>query len=182
MCGCDSSPNNSFERTGVSLCFASLDSVAVRRSTQGPLGRMNEPGFPPLASISRRFVSHLFDWFVYFGFAYGYLAIFGSPNQEGALQVEGLLALPVLAAWWIYFAVPEALVGRTLGKWLFDLQVKRISGDEVHAGQAFKRRLCDILDFALSLGFVAFFMAKRLPLRQRLGDLVAGTIVVRTQS
>jgi uncharacterized RDD family membrane protein YckC len=138
----------------------------------------DESGFP-LASIGRRFSAHAFDWLSYLAFFCSYLLLFGSLTAEGVLQVQGLRALPLIAGWWLIFAAPEAAFGRTLGKWLFDIQVRQENGEPVTTSLAFKRRLCDVVDFVFSFGIVAAVMSDSRR-RQRLGDRVAGTVVVRT--
>jgi uncharacterized RDD family membrane protein YckC len=137
----------------------------------------DESGFD-LASIGRRFAAFLFDWLSYIAFFCSYLFLFGSLTAEGALQVRGLRAVPVFLAWWLIFALPEAVNGRTLGKWILDIQVRQENGAPVTLAQAFKRRVCDVVDFVISFGIVAAVMSDSRR-RQRLGDRVAGTVVVR---
>ncbi len=80
---------------------------------------------------------------------------------------------------WGWPAAWEAARGWTPGKWLLGLRVVRIDGAPVAPADAMLRnvlRLVDVLPVAGSVG--AFSMAID-PLRRRLGDRVAGTVVVR---
>ena len=57
------------------------------------------------------------------------------------------------------------------------LQVVKLNGTAYSLLDSIKRRICDCIDFAL-LGLPAFIIANNTSLRQRLGDLWAGTVVV----
>jgi uncharacterized RDD family membrane protein YckC len=89
--------------------------------------------------------------------------------------------IAALAAYLGYYFVPEWLFGTTAGKALFSLRVKQLSGEPCTARQIAVRtamRLVEVNPFllgALPAG-IAILSTKR---RQRLGDLLAGTIVVR---
>jgi uncharacterized RDD family membrane protein YckC len=84
---------------------------------------------------------------------------------------------------WGYFIVSEAVwSGRTLGKMLLHLRVVDVSGGPLSVGQAIVRNLLRIVDFLPSyyaVGLVAIFVSAR---NQRLGDLAAGTVVVRERA
>ncbi len=79
----------------------------------------------------------------------------------------------------VYFWVCEATWGQTLGKRLFGLRVARTDGGRIGYGGAFVRtalRAVDFLPVAYAVGAVAISATRQ---KQRLGDLVAGTVVVR---
>jgi uncharacterized membrane protein SpoIIM required for sporulation/uncharacterized RDD family membrane protein YckC len=81
---------------------------------------------------------------------------------------------------WGYFVAFEAIWdGQTPGKRLLGLRVVRNGGGGVDIGTSAARnviRFVDFLPFGYFVGMVAIIANKR---NQRLGDLVAGTIVVR---
>jgi uncharacterized RDD family membrane protein YckC len=90
-----------------------------------------------------------------------------------------ILCLSYLA----YFIVCEALWGRTLFKRLFGLHVVQLDGRPCTGGQAVTRGLVRVLDanpFFLG-GLPAVGFALLTPKHQRLGDLLAGTVVARTE-
>lgn len=81
-----------------------------------------------------------------------------------------------------YFILCEAVWGKTLGKRLFGLHVIQLDGRPCTGGQAVIRGLLRVLDanplFFGGLPAVGFvLLTKR---NQRLGDLLAGTVVTRT--
>jgi uncharacterized RDD family membrane protein YckC len=106
-----------------------------------------------------------------------------SLNQLSVLSVElaplvGVVGSPVVLGG--YFLVSEAAwSGQTLGKRLCHLRVVDLRGGPVSVSQAVLRNLFRIVDFlpiCYGVGMVAIFWSSR---DQRLGDLVAGTLVVR---
>jgi uncharacterized RDD family membrane protein YckC len=92
-----------------------------------------------------------------------------------------LLVVAVFLTWSGYFALFEwAWAGQTPGKRWLRLRVIREDGRPVTFWEAAARNLVRILDMEpfpfYSVGLVAVFVSRR---DQRLGDLVAGTVVVR---
>src|SRR2546423_13407962 len=87
---------------------------------------------------------------------------------------------PWLALLWVtYYAVLEGLFGATLGKRLAGLRVTDLEGRRIGWRMAIVRnlaRLLDVLPFAYLLGGILTLATKR---HQRLGDMLAATVVVR---
>jgi len=125
----------------------------------------------------RRSSAALIDYLIYFAFCTLYIYHFGSETGEG-YQVQGCgHATVLLTVWIVCFPLPEAVFGRTLGKWGLDLRVLGIDGRRATAGQAFLRRAFDPIDLLPFFGIVAYIVAKTNAQHQRLGDLVAKTRV-----
>lgn len=96
--------------------------------------------------------------------------------DEYGLPVQIAAAVVVYFA---YFFVAELLFAATVGKWTMGIIVARRNGERPSAGQAFVRNLIRLLESnpALALpGSLIIILTKD---KQRLGDLLAGTIVVR---
>ncbi len=113
--------------------------------------------------------------------------------------IDGIPIVLTAAAWWMFeerlgsvgqwivvlagstvylghVMVAEAATGRSLGKRLFRLKVVRTDGGEAGPGAILLRNVLRPLDVpTLGLG-----LAWLNPLRQRLGDIAAGTTVIRT--
>lgn len=84
---------------------------------------------------------------------------------------------------WGYYVVSEAVwSGRTVGKYAFGLRVVGDRGEPLRASQALVRNLIRIVDFLpwlYGLGIAVLFLNGR---GKRLGDLAAGTVVVRERA
>jgi uncharacterized RDD family membrane protein YckC len=116
------------------------------------------------------------------------LAVFQALVMQGRFGVKGeepfpwYLWLAFSVAAFVYFLVCEAQWSQTLGKRLFGLRVVRSDGGRVGYGAAFARTALRIIDF-LPFAYLAAAIAVTLtPRKQRLGDLAAGTVVVRPRT
>jgi uncharacterized RDD family membrane protein YckC len=105
----------------------------------------------------------------------------GAPVRSVGLN--GAWALLYLALLPCYYFALEAIVGRTVGKLALGLRVLRTDGGHPSTGTIFGRTLLRPVD-----GFPAFYLTGFITMlvtgaqrRQRLGDLAAGTIVVRAR-
>jgi len=126
----------------------------------------------------RRSAAAVIDYGIFLALFCAYVYRFGSETSEG-YQVQGCGHLSILLVVWIVcFPLPEALFGRTLGKWGFDLHVAAADGRRAGAGQFFLRRFFDPIDLMGFFGLVGYIVAKTNPQHQRVGDLVAKTCVV----
>ena len=100
----------------------------------------------------------------------------GMVNSFGATAVITALCSAHLA----YFFVFEALWSRTPGKYLFGLRVCQVDGSRCTLRSAMLRTLLRVIEVnpillgALPAG-IMLLVTKR---RQRLGDLLAGTVVI----
>jgi uncharacterized RDD family membrane protein YckC len=109
-----------------------------------------------------------------------FIVIMNSPAAFGNVGAS----LAALAAYLGYYFVPEWLVGSTIGKSLFALKVRQSSGAPCTARQAAVRtamRLVEVNPMLLGgiPAGIAIFTTKR---RQRIGDLLAGTVVLKATS
>jgi uncharacterized RDD family membrane protein YckC len=94
------------------------------------------------------------------------------------------IVLVLLPAWWLgYFIAFETLWrGRTLGKAALGLRVVTREGAPVRFRHAAIRGLLGLVDFFLLGGFLAVVFILFTRDNQRLGDMVAGTLVLRERS
>lgn len=141
----------------------------------------------PLAGIGSRFIALLVDYLIWGAvfLVLGLLAaiivpalhFFGGVSANWAI---GIALLIVFLLQWGYFALFEAFGnGRTPGKRVAHIRVIHQSGRGINFVEALARNLVRFVDAAPSfyaIGVIAMFLSKR---SQRLGDMVAGTLVVR---
>lgn len=93
------------------------------------------------------------------------------------LSVLGnLLGLLIAFAYFVYF---EGESGQTIGKRVMDLVVVTEDGEPIDYGTAAIRTVLRIIDglFLYLVGFIVVLVTDR---KQRLGDIAADTVVVRT--
>jgi uncharacterized RDD family membrane protein YckC len=114
----------------------------------------------------------------------GLLGRFGDRVAEAPKWVTALLIIALFVIWAGYFALFEWLWnGQTPGKLWLKLRVIREDGRPITFWEAAARNLLRVADMMplpfYSVGLVSVFISTR---DQRLGDLVAGTIVVRERA
>ncbi len=111
-------------------------------------------------------------------------ALTGTTTGNSAIEVLSLAGL-LLAACLIliailYFTIAQAVSGgRTPGKAAMGLRVIRVDGGTANVGAYFLRSAAYIPDLLLALGPILMFFH---PQSRRLGDLLAGTVVVRERT
>lgn len=149
----------------------------------------------PLAGIGSRFVALLIDYLIQGAAAFILILIFvlfvsatagsqpvrssmaGSPNS-GKWAIAIAIAIPFLFQWG-YFTLFEAFWrGQTPGKRIMRIRVIQQTGRPVGVFESLGRNLTRIIDMLPTfyiIGVIVMFLTRR---QQRLGDLVAGTLVV----
>lgn len=153
-----------------------------------------------LASIGNRFLAVAIDHFIQylsiFIIAWAFFSLTGIGSQDapaGEILSEmpkwtiAILILVVFALFSGYFVFFEWLWdGQTPGKRLLKLRVIREDGRPITLWEALARNLLRIFDavpgFALpiySVGLIAIFLSSR---DQRVGDMFAGTVVIRERT
>jgi uncharacterized RDD family membrane protein YckC len=140
----------------------------------------------PIAGIGSRFIAILLDYLILTlgGVVFGLILIvvvtavhaFATWSEN---WVIGFIVIVVFLVNWGYFALFEALWnGKTPGKRAAKIRVIHRSGRAMSFLEALARNLVRYVDFLPSfyaVGVVAIFLSKQ---NQRLGDMVAGTLVV----
>jgi len=113
-----------------------------------------------------------------------FVVVFLLASAAAPLYVEHPVAVIVLviASIWIgYHACLEACLGITIGKWLAGIRVTTESGDFPGFRRAALRSVLRLVEVnpILLAGLPAGIIADRSQYRQRLGDKLAGTFVVK---
>jgi len=102
------------------------------------------------------------------------------PLQTAEAWIVAVWLLVVFSTVIGYFPVSESVwSGKTLGKMVMHLRVVDVRGGPLSVSQAIVRNLVRLIDFLplyYAVGAVVMFVNQR---GQRLGDLAAGTVVVR---
>jgi uncharacterized RDD family membrane protein YckC len=79
----------------------------------------------------------------------------------------------------LYHMVMEAATGASLGKWILGLRVLKADGTRLGVGGAILRNLLRTIEGEASLPLLGALVMANSARRQRLGDLLARTIVVQ---
>jgi uncharacterized RDD family membrane protein YckC len=141
----------------------------------------------PLAGIGSRFIALLVDYLIWFA---GLLVLVLASsvilpaihafNRISETWAEALVIFTFFLLNWGYFTLFEAFWnGRTPGKRVARIRVIQRSGRAIGLFESMARNLVryvDQLPFFYGVGVIAMFVTKQ---HQRLGDLAAGTLVVR---
>ncbi|HEX4756457.1 MAG TPA: RDD family protein [Terracidiphilus sp.] len=143
----------------------------------------------PVAGIGSRFIAILVDYLIWTAIfiVLGLLAAIIIPaltllGKITASWAVGIVFLIIFLFHWGYFTLFEALGGgRTPGKRVTHIRVIHRSGRPIGFVESLARNLVRFVDYLpafYGVGLVAIFFSRQ---NQRLGDMVAGTIVIRDQ-
>ncbi|HUO82252.1 MAG TPA: RDD family protein [Gammaproteobacteria bacterium] len=114
-----------------------------------------------------------------------FVMLFGG-RTEGGFEFTGIvgglfIAVEIVLAM-AYFIVCEARWGATPGKLAVGIRVQSVAGQRIGYGASFVRnllRIIDILPGFYLIGAISVWITRR---NQRVGDLVAGAVVVRRET
>jgi uncharacterized RDD family membrane protein YckC len=141
----------------------------------------------PLAGIGSRFIALLVDYLIWgagmalvYFFAFLLLPALYIFNKISAQWAEAIVIFVFFLFNWGYFTLFEAFWnGRTPGKRVAKIRVIQRSGRSIGLVESMARNLVryvDQLPFFYAVGVITMFVTRQ---HQRLGDLAAGTLVVR---
>ena len=141
----------------------------------------------PVAGIGSRFIAILIDSLILAAAVVilGMVAALILPGLRilGGISVDwamGILLVLLFLLQWGYFALFEGFAnGKTPGKRAAGIRVMHRSGRAASFVEALGRNLVRVIDYLpgmYAVGVVAMFLSRD---NQRLGDMVAGTLVVR---
>jgi uncharacterized RDD family membrane protein YckC len=136
------------------------------------------------AGVASRIVAITIDFvilaIVYAVVLLGAVALVGGVEGVAGAVLAVVFSLGLYLAWFCGF---ETLLQRTPGKAILGLRVIATDGTPVRFVQAFLRTLVGVGEFlVLPFGFIAVVTTLLTPRDQRLGDLAAGTLVVRQRA
>ena len=128
------------------------------------------------AGVGMRAVATIIDLVVLFVIGY-LIALVTGQTTSGGFNLQGVPALLWFVLSTAYYVVLEAQLGGTVGKLLLGLKVVTTEGSPIDYRAALIRTVLRIVD-GFFLYLVAAIPVWQSPRRQRLGDRVAGTVVV----
>jgi uncharacterized RDD family membrane protein YckC len=161
----------------VLLLLAGLAAIRQRNLPAPEADPAQPPAKPRLAPIGVRFVAGLVD----LAPILAVVAILHPANaanplaniDQQSLEILGELAV---ATYILHILVAELICGQSIGKLVFGLKVMSSDGTPPKPWAIVLRNILRVFDVAL-LGFSLLIVFIN-PLRQRVGDLISGTVVV----
>jgi uncharacterized RDD family membrane protein YckC len=132
-----------------------------------------------LAGMGSRMLAGMFDLTTQGLIVLAYALIVEAIGLDGGLGAAGFAIVTFLAIFGYDVAFEVLARGRTPGKRIVGLRVMRAGGQPIGFVTSAIRnvlRIVDILPFGYGVGVVVIFVTRK---NQRLGDLVAGSVVVR---
>lgn len=136
-----------------------------------------------IASIGDRILAQLLDYMVYFGWFMAMAALLAASKiaEQGVSGVwiwMGAVALPIM----LYPLLTEYFLnGQTVGKIALKIRVIKLDGSKATLSSYLLRWLLSIVDIGIFSGLVAIITIAATGKGQRIGDLAAGTTVIKTK-
>lgn len=139
---------------------------------------------PVLASKTKRWLACFVDYSIYSTAAGFLIYIFGNSviNSDGERSWE-LTGMPAfftcVLPWFLFFPGIESFnKGQTLAKALFRIRTVKEDNSRLSFGNSFVKHLFDVVDYFPFFGITGLIVAANNKKKQRVGDLVAKTIVI----
>lgn len=168
-------------------CGATLGAVTPSAPPPPPSGYAPPS---PLGDLGSRIVAGIIDYIIV-GIVAGILSIFvfgpwmavgpGMMGGFGAAWFGGMFALigVMWVLWLVYFTYFEGTSGQTIGKKFTHIKVIKEDGARCDFGSALVRNVLRIIDHLPALYILGIILIAATDKRQRLGDMLAKTIVVK---
>ncbi|MCD6063977.1 MAG: hypothetical protein K0R82_1888, partial [Flavipsychrobacter sp.] len=132
-----------------------------------------------LAPFYKRLLAWLIDILIIYSFIYAMSLLILPVLSIDELAGDSVtLLLAVIPAYSYHLLMEIFAEGRSVGKMAMGLKVIDLSGREAVLSQFLLRWIFRIVDIGVTLGAAAVFSVALTKYSQRLGDLLAGTIVI----
>jgi uncharacterized RDD family membrane protein YckC len=138
-----------------------------------------------LAGLGSRFAAYAIDFVIQLVALFCFFQVLNylagpNPDETSSLRADGAAALFVLVDFMGYFVIAEMLShGRSPGKQLAGLRVVLVGGQPVGFLGSLLRNVLRIVDFLPIVNVLGSVLILSTSRNQRLGDLAAGTVVIR---
>ena len=135
-----------------------------------------------LASVGDRVIAHIIDIAVYIGYSIGIMMLITLVDMPGYSSLFPILLILAFLPLVFYNLLCEIFMnGQSLGKRAKDIKVVKLNGVAPSIGDYLLRWIFRIVDTMMFGGLVAVISVGATERNQRLGDLAAGTTVIRTR-
>jgi uncharacterized RDD family membrane protein YckC len=132
-----------------------------------------------LGSLGDRIVAAIIDWVVIFAYIIIIGVTISFTNIKGAGSFKFLIVI-ILIPIFFYDLISELLLnGQSLGKKVMGIRVISLSGQQPSFSQYLNRWIFRLIDMTFSSYMLAVILVAATERKQRLGDIIAGTVVVK---
>jgi uncharacterized RDD family membrane protein YckC len=140
-----------------------------------------------VASLGDRIVARIIDVAIFGGISYIaailFVGVSGATNNNEIFKSVGWIVTVIvwLCLFVFYDLVAEVFFnGQSIGKHVMKIKVVSLNGARPSVGQYILRWLFRAVDFGVTLGSLAVVSVALSDNKQRIGDLIAGTTLVKT--
>ncbi len=135
-----------------------------------------------LGSLGDRIVGRILDWLVLFAYVILVIVAIGFSRLEGFFSSFPWAAVFLMIPVVFYDLASELLLnGQSVGKKVMGIKVVSLNGEQPNLSQYLIRWVFRIVDFTLTSGIIALILVAVTQKKQRLGDILAGTVLVKTK-
>jgi len=141
-----------------------------------------------VASLGDRLLARILDYAVFMGIymicIWSFLGITAGSGQSNNFDGTGFLIMIIvwLSLCVFYDIVTEVFFnGQSIGKRALKIRVISLNGARPRIGQYMLRWIFRLIDFGVSFGTLAVVSVAFSDNKQRVGDIMAGTTVIKTQ-
>lgn len=138
----------------------------------------------PVAGLGERIAARLIDLGIFLGLYIIFALLIAVTGISGLLRSSYLIPvmIGIYAACYVFYnLICEIFMnGQSVGKRLMKIKVISLDGSQASMGQYFIRWLFRLVDFVLTAqvgGLICIAISEK---KQRIGDIVAGTTVIKT--
>ncbi|MBS1917016.1 MAG: RDD family protein [Bacteroidetes bacterium] len=134
-----------------------------------------------LASLGDRIVGRIIDMLIIAAYVIVFLVVMSAGAGTVFDRNPWLIMIFILPIAFYDLALEILLNGQSVGKRVMKIKVINIDGNQPSLGQYVIRWLFRLIDFTLTGGVCALITVAVSEKKQRVGDIVAGTTLIKTQ-
>ena len=138
------------------------------------LTELNKPIRKKYAAPWKRIIAFLLDSFIIIPSSLAFFLIY---NSEEYVLLSLFLFFQI-----VYFTGLEWYFGATVGKAVMDIEVRNVAGEKADFITVFTRNIIRILEFFMLFYMISLLLMILTPKMQRLGDLIADSIVMEAKA
>jgi len=135
-----------------------------------------------LGSLGDRILGYIIDWLVIIAYFIIVFAVIGFSNLGSFIENYVWIFIVLMLPIFFYDLGCEVLLnGQSTGKKVMGIKVISLNGEQPALSQYLMRWLFRLVDFSLTNTLLALIKVAATERKTRLGDLVAGTVLVKTK-